>query len=43
MNRLFSEIKIKDLELKNRIVMAPIYRVVADDKGYAIDKFYIFY
>ncbi|MCF6465938.1 NADPH dehydrogenase NamA [Clostridium sp. Cult2] len=35
MNKLFSNIKIKDLELKNRIVMAPMCMVASDDEGYA--------
>ncbi|MGN9163951.1 NADPH dehydrogenase NamA [Tissierellaceae bacterium HCP3S3_D8] len=35
MNKLFSSIKLKNLELKNRIVMAPMCMVASDDKGYA--------
>ncbi len=35
MRKLFSGTKIKDLELKNRIVMAPMCMVVSDDRGYA--------
>ncbi|NMA86745.1 MAG: NADPH dehydrogenase NamA [Tissierellia bacterium] len=43
MSKLFSDIKIKDLKLKNRIVMAPMCMVVADENGYASDWHTIHY
>ena len=43
MTKLFSNIKIKDLELKNRIVMAPMCMVAADEEGYAKDWHEIHY
>ena len=43
MSKLFSDIKIKDLELKNRIVMAPMCMVMANEKGYASDWHTIHY
>lgn len=43
MNKLFSHINIKNLELKNRIVMAPMCMVMADEKGYAKDWHEIHY
>lgn len=43
MSKLFSNIKIKNLELKNRIVMAPMCMVVADNEGYAKDWHVIHY
>lgn len=43
MSKLFADIKIKDLELRNRIVMAPMCMVVADDKGYANDWHVVHY
>lgn len=43
MTKLFSNIKIKNLELKNRIVMAPMCMVTSDDEGYAKDWHVIHY
>ncbi|NMB07146.1 MAG: NADPH dehydrogenase, partial [Tissierellia bacterium] len=43
MSKLFSNIKIKNLDLKNRIVMAPMCMVVADEQGYANDWHVIHY
>lgn len=43
MNKLFSHIDIKNLELKNRIVMAPMCMVMADENGYAKDWHEIHY
>lgn len=43
MAKLFTAIKIKDLELKNRIVMAPMCMVEADNDGYAKDWHVIHY
>src|SRR5665647_3874733 len=43
MSKLFSCFKIKDLELKNRIVMAPMCMKSADDDGFAGDWHYIHY
>lgn len=43
MSKLFSCFKIKDLELKNRIVMAPMCMKSADDDGFARDWHYIHY
>lgn len=43
MNKLFSSAKIKNLELKNRIVMAPMCMVTSDDKGYVKDWHEIHY
>ena len=43
MSKLFSSAKIKNLELKNRIVMAPMCMVTSDDKGYVKDWHEIHY
>ncbi|MBW4829260.1 MAG: NADPH dehydrogenase NamA [Clostridiaceae bacterium] len=43
MSKLFSSAKIKNLELKNRIVMAPMCMVASDDKGYVKDWHEIHY
>lgn len=43
MKKLFSDVKIKSLKLKNRIVMAPMCMVVSDDEGYAKDWHEIHY
>lgn len=43
MSKLFSSIKIKNIELKNRIVMAPMCMYSAEDDGKAKDWHYIHY
>ncbi|MBS4538532.1 NADPH dehydrogenase NamA [Clostridium sp. D2Q-11] len=43
MSNLFSSIKIKDLNLKNRIVMAPMCMYSANKDGYANDWHYTHY
>lgn len=43
MAKLFESIKIKDMELKNRIVMPPMCMYSTDDNGHANDWHYIHY
>ncbi|NLY76884.1 MAG: NADPH dehydrogenase NamA [Tissierellia bacterium] len=43
MVKLFESIKIKDMELKNRIVMPPMCMYSTDDRGYANDWHYVHY
>lgn len=43
MAKLFTEFKIKDIEVKNRIVMAPMCMYSADQEGLAIDWHYVHY
>lgn len=43
MSKLFSSIKIKDIEIKNRIVMAPMCMYSADNDGIANDWHYVHY
>lgn len=43
MSKLFTPIYIKSLELKNRIVMAPMCMYSADEDGYANDWHYTHY
>lgn len=43
MSKLFSNTKIKDMELKNRIVMAPMCMVTSNDEGYVKDWHVIHY
>ncbi|WP_160670059.1 NADPH dehydrogenase NamA [Clostridium sp. C8-1-8] len=43
MSKLFSSFKIKDMEIKNRIVMAPMCMYSSDSAGYANDWHYIHY
>ncbi len=43
MSKLFSNIKIKNLELKNRIVMAPMCMNSSDSTGHSTDWHYVHY
>lgn len=43
MSKLFSSFKIKNLEIKNRIVMAPMCMYSADNEGIANDWHYVHY
>ncbi|MDR5659052.1 NADPH dehydrogenase NamA [Serpentinicella sp. ANB-PHB4] len=43
MAKIFSELKIKDMHLKNRVVMAPMCMYTSDQSGYANDWHYAHY
>jgi NADPH2 dehydrogenase len=43
MSKLFSPLKLKDTEIKNRIVMAPMCMYSADEEGYSNSWHYVHY
>ncbi|NLJ58528.1 MAG: NADPH dehydrogenase, partial [Tissierellia bacterium] len=43
MSKLFTSFKVKDLEVKNRIVMAPMCMYSADTNGNAKDWHFVHY